>query len=101
MLVLSPLDRAGYRDGRLITKPVIVDLVAIQRRCALDRGIPFWSTFEAMGGEGSIARWWKTRPQLAGDDWTHPTPRGAEVIGDMLSDAILQALAAWRERRGR
>ena len=101
LLVLSPLDRAGYRDGRLITKPVIVDLVAIQRRCALDRGIPFWSTFEAMGGEGSIARWWKTRPQLAGDDWTHPTPRGAEVIGDMLSDAILQALAAWRERRGR
>jgi len=101
LLVVAPLDRAGRKDGRLTSKPVLVDLVAIQRRTALERGIPFWNTFEAMGGEGSLGRWWKARPQLAGDDWTHPTPRGAEVIGDLLSDAILQAFEAWRERHAR
>ena len=38
-----------------------------------------------------MARWMKTRPQLGGDDLTHPTPRGAELLGDMLSDAIVRA----------
>jgi lysophospholipase L1-like esterase len=101
LLVVSPLDRAGLKDGKWTSKSVLVDLVAIQRRVALDRGIAFWNTFEAMGGEGAMARWWKARPQLGGDDLTHPTPRGAEVIGDMLTDALLQAFAAWGERRGR
>jgi lysophospholipase L1-like esterase len=102
ILVVSPLDRAGqHKDGKWTTKQVIVDMVGIQKRAAFERGVPFWNTFEAMGGEGSIARWFKTRPQLAGEDMTHPTPRGAEVIGGMLSDAILQAFAEWRQRQAR
>lgn len=100
LLVLAPLDRAGHKDGKLVTKPVILDLVAIQKREALARGVPFWNTFEAMGGEGAMARWYRARPQLAGEDLTHPTPRGAEVIGGMLSDALLRAFAAWRARPG-
>jgi lysophospholipase L1-like esterase len=78
------------KDGRLVTRPVILDLVSIQRRVALAHGAAFWNTFDAMGGEGSIARWYKTRPQLAGGDLTHPTPRGAEVLGDLLSDALIR-----------
>jgi lysophospholipase L1-like esterase len=91
LLVVAPLDRAELKDGRLVTKRVIVDLVTIQRRVALAHGAAFWNTFEAMGGEGSMARWERTRPQLGGGDLTHPTPRGAEVLGDMLSDAIVDA----------
>ena len=99
ILVVSPLDRAEYRRGRMFTKAVIPDLVSVQRRVALAHGAAFWSTFEAMGGEGSLVRWVKTRPQLAGEDLTHPTPVGAEVIGDMLSGAIFTAYDAWRQRR--
>jgi lysophospholipase L1-like esterase len=91
VLVVAPLDRAEYRNGRLATKQVILDLVAIQRRVALAHGVAFWDTFEAMGGQGSMARWMKTRPQLGGEDLTHPTPRGAELLGDMLSDALVRA----------
>jgi lysophospholipase L1-like esterase len=91
LLVVAPLDRAEYRNGRLFTKQVILDLVAIQRRVALAHGAAFWDTFEAMGGEGSMARWMKTRPQLGGGDLTHPTPRGAEILGNMLSDALVHA----------
>ena len=47
-----------------------------------------------MGGEGSMARWFKVRPQLGGGDLTHPTPRGAEVLGDLLSDALVRAYEA-------
>jgi lysophospholipase L1-like esterase len=94
ILVVAPLDRAEQKDGKLVTKRVILDLVAIQRRVALAHGAAFWCTFDAMGGEGSMARWMKAQPQLAGADMTHPTPLGAEVIGDMLSDALVHAYEA-------
>jgi lysophospholipase L1-like esterase len=96
VLIVAPLDRAEQRDGKLVTKRVILDLVAIQERVALAHGAAFWNTFEAMGGEGSMGRWVRAKPQLAGGDLTHPTPLGAEVLGDMLSDAILSAYDAWR-----
>jgi lysophospholipase L1-like esterase len=100
ILVIAPLDRGEVRGGRIVTKAVIQDLVAIQERVALAHGAAFWNAFAAMGGEGSMARWVRTRPQLAGGDLTHPTPTGAEVMGDMLSDAIVAAYDEWRERTG-
>ena len=41
-----------------------------------------------------MARWVKAKPQLGGGDLTHPTPLGAEVLGDMLSDALVTAYGA-------
>ena len=99
VLVVAPLDRAESKDGKLVTKGVILDLVAIQRRVALAHGAAFWDTFDAMGGEGSMARWVKARPQLGGTDLTHPTPLGAEVIGDMLSDALVAGYDVWTRGR--
>ncbi|HEY1691895.1 MAG TPA: GDSL-type esterase/lipase family protein [Polyangiaceae bacterium] len=96
ILVVSPLDRAEDKGGTLSTKKVILDLVAIQRRVALSHGAAFWSTFDAMGGEGSMARWVKAKPQLGGGDLTHPTPLGAEVLGDMLSQAVVTSYEAWK-----
>jgi lysophospholipase L1-like esterase len=98
MLVVTPLDRAEQRDGKLVTKQVILDLVAIQERVALSHGAAFWNLFEAMGGEGSMARWVRAKPQLAGGDLTHPTPLGAETLGDMLAEALVSAYDAWRAR---
>jgi lysophospholipase L1-like esterase len=98
VLVVAPLDRAEQRGGKLVTKQVILDLVAIQERVARAHGAAFWNTFEAMGGDGSMGRWTRARPQLAGGDLTHPTPLGAEVVGDMLSDALVAAYDAWRAR---
>jgi lysophospholipase L1-like esterase len=98
VLVVAPLDRAEQRDGKLVTKRVILDLVAIQERIAREHGAAFWNTFAAMGGEGSMRRWTRTTPRLAGGDLTHPTPLGAEVLGDMLSDALLRTYAEWRGR---
>jgi lysophospholipase L1-like esterase len=99
ILVVAPLDRAQDKDGRLVTKSVILDLVAIQKRVALSHGAAFWNTFDAMGGEGSMARWVKAKPQLGGGDLTHPTPLGAEVLGDMLSDALIAAFERYKTSR--
>jgi lysophospholipase L1-like esterase len=98
VLVAAPLDRAMSKGGRLITRPIIVDLVASQKRAALAHGVAFWNTFEAMGGEGSMAAWVRARPELGGPDMTHPTPMGAEVLGDMMADALIRAYEVWRTR---
>ncbi len=98
VLIVAPLDRGEMKGGKVVTKRVMFDLVTVQERVALAHGAAFWNAFDAMGGEGSMARWVRTRPQLAGGDLTHPTPRGAEVLGGMLSDALVSAYESWRDR---
>jgi hypothetical protein len=43
-----------------------------------------------------MARWVKAKPQLGGGDLTHPTPLGAEVLGDMLSDALIAGFERYK-----
>ena len=45
--------------------------------------------YAAMGGQGSMARWVKQSPPLAGPDYVHFTPRGADRMGDMLYEALM------------
>ena len=96
ILVASPLDRAERgKGGALETMPVIEKLVAAQRKVAGEQKVAFWNTFEAMGGKGSMAKWVKATPQLAGWDLMHPTPAGAEVIGDLLFAALTTGYQAY------
>lgn len=97
ILIAAPLDRAETAEGGgLRTKPIIKKLVAAQRNVAKESGVGFWNTFEAMGGEGSMAKWMKTG--LGGGDLTHPTPRGAELIGDLFSKSLTTGFEAWLSR---
>jgi lysophospholipase L1-like esterase len=97
ILIAAPLDRAETAEGGgLRTKPIIKKLVAAQRNVAKESGVAFWNTFEAMGGEGSMAKWMKTG--LGGGDLTHPTPQGAEVIGDLFSKSLTTGFEAWLSR---
>lgn len=93
-LVLAPLDQAR-RDkyGGIETIPVVPEIVASQRRAAAAAGCAFFDTFAAMGGEGAMRRWSRSRPRLAMTDYRHATPAGYEVIANMLYKALLSALA--------
>jgi hypothetical protein len=94
ILIASPLDRAETTEGGAVrTKPIIKKLVDAQRRVAKESGVAFWNTFEAMGGEGAMAKW--MRSGLAGGDFTHPSPQGAEHIGDLFTKALTSGLDAW------
>lgn len=94
ILITAPLDRAETSEGGgLRTKPIIKRLVAAQRSVAKESGVAFWNTFEAMGGEGSMAKWMKSG--LGGGDLTHPTPQGAEALGDLLYKSLTTGFEAW------
>jgi hypothetical protein len=96
ILIASPLDRAiKGSDGELRTSPVIERIIAGQRAAALEHGVAFWNTFEAMGGRGTMAKWRHTRPQLGNNDLSHPTPAGAEILGNLFSRAIFAGYEAY------
>jgi lysophospholipase L1-like esterase len=99
LLVAAPLDRAEKGPGgKLRTKPIIPRIVEVQRRVALAKGCAFWNTYDAMGGEGSMAKWVSASPSLAGGDLTHPTPLGAELLGAMFTGALLAGFETFQVR---
>jgi lysophospholipase L1-like esterase len=98
ILVASPLDRAERVAGSLKSRPVVRRIVEVQRKVALSLGCAFWNTFEAMGGDGSMGHWVTAKPQLATWDLTHPTPEGAEVIGDLFFKAVVAGYEAFASR---
>ena len=92
-LFVSPMDRA-YKDeetGRIRTRPIIPKIVKTQREVSLAEGCAFWSAYDAMGGWGSLKRWYRASPPLAGGDLTHPTRRGANLLGAMFYSALMEA----------
>jgi lysophospholipase L1-like esterase len=89
VLVMSPMDK-GERDANhdIVTLATIPRLVAIQSQVAAETGCAFFNTFQAMGGEGTMARWWDNQPRLVSADFTHPLPAGARRVGVLLYQAL-------------
>ena len=98
ILVMGPMDR-GYRNSREIeTMPTIPRIVAIQRRVALETGCGFFDTFAAMGGEGTMARWYAAQPRMVSADFIHPYPAGGKMIAVVFVKEIGLALNRYKRR---
>ena len=99
IMLVGPMDR-GMRGagGGIVTRPMIPKLIAYQRRLAAEAGCAFFDTFSAMGGEGTVARWFDAKPRLMGGDFTHPTWQGSEVVGSLINDAIVKAYEAHKKK---
>ncbi|MBD0372229.1 MAG: hypothetical protein ICV60_15410 [Pyrinomonadaceae bacterium] len=102
ILILSPMDR-GQRaaGGKIITKPSIPMIVEMQRRVALDTGCAFFDTFKAMGGEGTMAKWYAGagKNHYVGGDLTHPTAEGAEIVGRLIYEALNDGYSKYKARQ--
>lgn len=97
ILVMGPMDR-GYRTGpgEIETMPTIPRIVAIQKRVAVETGCGFFDTFAAMGGEGTMARWYNAQPRLVSADFIHPYPAGGKIVAVVLTREIGQALNRYK-----
>ena len=94
ILVMAPMDR-GVRleDGSIGTSPSIRRLVTVQRRIARENGCAFFDTFAAMGGEGTMGRWYDSEPRLVTGDFTHTTKPGSDRVARLLVGALRAARA--------
>ena len=93
ILIMSPMDR-GYKtgSGEIETMPTIPQIVDLQRRVARDTGCGFFDTFHAMGGEGTMARWYTGQPRLVSADFIHPYPAGGKIVAGVFTREIISGL---------
>src|ERR1035441_10633357 len=89
-----------YRTGpgEIATMPTIPRIVAIQRRVAVETDCGFFDTFAAMGGEGTMARWYAAQPRLVSADFIHPYPAGGKLIANVFTREIGAGLDRFKLR---
>ena len=68
-----------------------------RRRPSLN--VAFFNTFEAMGGSGTMARWYNGEPRLVGADFIHPMPAGARIVGELLYNALRDGYKEYKLRQ--
>jgi GDSL-like Lipase/Acylhydrolase family len=99
-LLFGPLDQGARNDrGDVVTLRALPGIVDVQRRVALSEGCGFFDTYQAMGGQGSVQRWYRARPRLFSPDFRHATPEGYALIGEVYYQALLKGFAEYSEKR--
>jgi len=97
ILVMAPMDRGEKAaTGGIVTPPVMARIVAVQRQVATETGCAFFNTYEAMGGAGTMAKWYAAKPRLVNADYIHPLPGGAAIVGGLFNDALVQGYRHWK-----
>lgn len=100
ILLLSVGDR-NYKteNGDLRTMPGVKNLIRYQQNIAAESGIAFWNMFEAMGGEGSMAKLVHAKPAMANYDYTHINFRGGKHLAGLLYETMIYGKEQYDRRR--
>ncbi len=95
-LLVGPLDRSEKKGDGFRSRPVVPKLAAIQRKVSAEVGCGYWDTLGAMGGFGSMAIWYQRG--LGGADLAHPSSAGAEVLGNWVYLALMEAYEGYKAK---
>lgn len=101
ILFIGPADMATRMGGEMKTYTILPQMVDSLREMSNQEGVAFWDMYAAMGGRGSIVRWYRANPQLAGSDFVHFTPKGAQKMADMLYGTLSLYYRFYRLRMGK
>jgi lysophospholipase L1-like esterase len=100
ILVMSPMDRGHLTGpGEIETMATIPLIVATQRRVAQETGCAFFNTFSAMGGAGTMARWYASHPRLVSADFIHPNAAGGKIVATIFVKQIASGLSGYKLRQ--
>lgn len=91
ILVISVGDKSVKKGSRFVTDPGVPSLVKAQRNLAEKTHVAFWNLYEAMGGDNSMEQWVSAAPPMAFKDYSHFTYEGAEKVGELLTNALMEA----------
>ena len=100
VLLMSPMDRGEKNAaGEIATMQALPRLVSIERKVAAETGTAFFNTFAAMGGAGTMARWYVAEPRLVSADFIHPTSYGAKIVGELLYKSLSDGYSEYKLRQ--
>jgi hypothetical protein len=100
MLLLSVGDR-DYKSGAGVirTMPGVKELIRYQQNLAAETHIAFWNLFEAMGGEGSMAKLVEAKPAMANYDYTHINFKGGRHLAELLYETMIYGKGQYDKRQ--
>ena len=99
IIFIGPSDMSTNVKGKMQTYPHLPMMVDSLKAAAVNSGAIYWDLYGAMGGENSMVEWVKARPQLAGEDYVHFTPKGASAVGQMLLETMMLYYDWYRFRK--
>ena len=90
ILIMSPMDR-GERSAATPSPPCAPSPRSSPSSSASPNrtGCGFFNTYQAMGGNGTMARWYNRHPAMVGADLIHPSPQGARIVAQLLTGQLL------------
>jgi lysophospholipase L1-like esterase len=99
-MLVGPPDRAVQTKDGWESSPRLEEVVAAQKRVAEAAGCAFFDQLQAMGGPGTIAKWFEEPEPRAQKDHVHLTKTGYQQLGATFAGKLLEAYAAWRAEKG-
>lgn len=98
ILVISVGDRDERgADGKMETMKGIKELISYQRKMASEQNVAFWNLYEAMGGNGSMAK--MVEKKQANRDYTHINFQGGKQIAQLLFDVLTNGKENYNQRK--
>jgi lysophospholipase L1-like esterase len=88
-IVIGPSDMSIKEGSDFVTYPLLPNVRDALRSAAFRAGAGYFDMFEAMGGQNSMTAWVAADPPLAMPDYTHFSPRGARLMGEMFYEALM------------
>ena len=87
ILFIGPSDMSTRIDGEMVTYPLVPYMDRLLKKMAEEEQIAYWSMYDAMGGQNSMVKW--VEIGWAGSDYVHFTRAGANKVGKMLYDWLM------------
>ncbi|MBI1222468.1 MAG: hypothetical protein GC180_07685 [Bacteroidetes bacterium] len=91
ILLIGVADKGFKKGDVMVSDPSVYRVLKTQYKVAKKTGVAFWNLYSAMGGEGSMIEWTEAEKPLANKDYTHLNFRGANAVGNMLYDFLMEA----------
>ena len=95
IIVFGPPDRADNQ----VARRRMPQLIEAQRRAAKAAGAAFWSSYDAMGGAGSMDNW--VKQGMGQGDYVHLTGQGYVKLATMFHEDLMKAYADDSEAKPR
>ena len=95
-LIISTADKSSKYGTEMKTDAAVVPLSLAQQAYAADTQVGFINLYELMGGEGSMLKWVKANPPLAGKDYTHFNARGTKKVAQLLYRELMKRYLGYK-----
>lgn len=97
IITIGPSDMSKRIDGSMQTYPYLEDVRDALRDASFENGCGYWDMYAAMGGKNSMPSW--VKKNWAGPDYIHFTPKGAEKIAEIFTQALINDYNEYRFKK--